>query len=89
MKKFSDEEVESAKTELARVRKEWLCRPGVTAVDIGYKMIGGHLQDELAIRVHIKRKRLLEELSEDEVFPSRLGRFAVDVIEADYGPQSP
>lgn len=88
MKKFSDEEVNSAKTELAKVQKEWSRRPGVTAVDIGYKVTGGQLQDELAIRVHVKRKRSLEELSEDEVFPSRLGRFAVDVIEAEYGPQS-
>jgi hypothetical protein len=89
MKKFSDEEVASATKELAKVRKQWLRRPGVTAVDVGYKMVGGRLQDELAIRVHVKRKRPREELSEDEVFPSHLGRFAVDVIEADYKPQSP
>ena len=89
MKRFSDEEVNSAKSELAKVRKEWSRRPGVTALDIGYKVTGGQLKDELAIRVHVKRKRSLEELSEDEVFPSRLGRFAVDVIEAEYEPQSP
>ena len=89
MKKFSDEEVTSAKNELAKVRKEWLRRPGVTAVDVGYKMVGGQLQDELAIRVHVKRKRSREELNEGEVFPSHLGCFAVDVIEADYKPQSP
>ena len=89
MKKISDEEVTSAKNELAKVRKEWLRRPGVTAVDVGYKMVGGQLRDELAIRVHVKRKRSREELNEGEVFPSHLGRFAVDVIEADYKPQSP
>ncbi len=88
MKKFSDEEVKDAEVELAKVRKDWLLRPGVTAIDVGYKIIGGQMQDELAVRVHVKRKRPSEQLGEGEKFPSQLGRFAVDVIEADYGPQS-
>jgi len=48
MKKFSDEEVKDAEVELAKVRKDWLLRPGVTAVDVGYKIAGGQMQDEVA-----------------------------------------
>ena len=88
MKKFSEEEIESAKAELAKVQKEWITRPGVTAIDIGYRMVDGLMRDELAIRVHVRRKRSREELSENEIFPAQLGDFAVDVIEANYGLQS-
>ena len=87
MKHFSDEEVKAAKAALAKVRENWLRRPGVTAVDVGYRMKGGRMQDELAIRVHVKRKLLPEQLSEEEIFPTSLGLFPVDIIEAEYGPQ--
>ena len=87
MKHFSDEEVKAAKEELAKVRENWLRRPGVTAVDVGYKIKGGRMQDELAIRIHVKRKLSPEQLSEEEIFPNSLGLFAVDIIEAEYGPQ--
>lgn len=81
-------EINAAVDELNKVRKNWLKRPGVTAVDVGYKIKEGRLTDELAIRVHVKRKLPPEALSEYELFPERLGGFSVDVIEVEYGPQA-
>jgi hypothetical protein len=73
--------------ELNRVRKAWLKRPGVTAVDVGYKIKDGKMTDVVAVRVHVKRKLPVEALSETERFPEQLGAVPVDVIEAEYGPQ--
>jgi hypothetical protein len=87
LKQFSDEEVQGAEAELAKVRKEWLRRPGVTAVDVGYKMTDGRMVDVLAIRVFVKRKLRPEQLEEGEMFPPTLGEYAVDVVEAEFGPQ--
>lgn len=84
-KQFSQAEIAEATAELDKVRQNWLNRPGVTAVDVGYKIKDGQLRDELAIRVHVKRKLPPEALQAHEWFPKRLGRFNVDVIEASYG----
>lgn len=73
---------------LHEVRKDWLKRPGVTAVDVGFKMKGGKPTDSLAVRVHVRRKLPAEALPPQEVFPDRLGTYDVDVIEAEYGPQA-
>ena len=88
MKQIPDETLRAAEAELAKVRKNWLRRPGVTAVDVGYKISGGRMLDELAVRVHVKRKLPPEQLSPQEIFPTSLGGFAVDIIEAEYGPQA-
>ena len=81
-------ELNAAIDELDQVREEWLKRPGVTAVDVGFKIKDGVLTDELAIRVHVSRKLPPEALPEHELFPESLGRFSVDVIEATYGLQT-
>ncbi len=81
-------ELNAAIAELDKVRENWLKRPGVTEVDAGYKIKDDKLTDELAIRVHVKRKLPREAISEHELFPEHLGRFSVDVIEAEYGPQT-
>ena len=87
-RQFTEAEVNAATAQLDKVRKEWLKRPGVTAVDVGYKMKARKMLDELAIRVHVKRKLPAEAISEHELFPPELGGFSVDVIEAEYGPQT-
>ena len=89
MKEFPQEEIDAARKELEKVRDEWLRRPGVTAVDIGYRIKDGRLLDELAIRAHVKRKLPLDEIARGDAFPENLGAFPVDVIEAEYGPESP
>jgi hypothetical protein len=86
--------VEDAIAALDKVRREWLRRPGVTAVDVGFKIKGDTLTDEVAIRVHVARKIPVPELAKSEVFnetgktPKRVGGFPVDVIEAKYGPSA-
>jgi hypothetical protein len=84
----TESELAAAIAELDKVRDDWLKRPGVTAVDVGYRMKDGQLTRELAIRVHVRRKLPPEALSEHERFPEYLGRFGVDVVEATYGPQA-
>ena len=83
----SEADIKEAIATLDTVRKEWLSRPGVTGVDVGYKFTDGKRTDQLAIRVHVRRKLPLESLAENAIFPTTLGRFPVDVIEASYSPQ--
>jgi hypothetical protein len=87
-REIPQEEVDAAIAELNNVRADWLKRPGVTAVDVGFKITETEITDELAIRVHVKRKLPREAIPEYELFPEHLGSFSVDVIEADYGPQT-
>ncbi|MDQ4082045.1 MAG: S1 family peptidase [Actinomycetota bacterium] len=90
-KKISESQVEKAIGQLDSVRREWLRRPGVTGVDVGYKIRGDKLTDELAVRVHVERKLPPEALPAYETFTvsgkgEKLGPFPVDVVEAAYGP---
>jgi len=84
--------VDDAIAALDGVRREWLRRPGVTAVDVGYKISGDEITDDVALRVHVARKIPVPELAKSEVFneggttPTEVGGFPVDVIEATYGP---
>jgi len=87
-RKISQKNMEEAVVELDKVREEWMKRPGVTALDVGYEFKGGKMTDQLAIRVHVRRKLPVEALPANEVFPDKLGRFPVDVIEAVYGLES-
>jgi endonuclease G len=88
-KRVTKDELESAIAELNKKRSEWLRRPDVSAVDVGFKIKEKELTDELAIRVHVKRKKPIEALESYELFstsgdPSRAGAFPIDVLEAEY-----
>ena len=85
---ISQSEVDAAIAELDKVREQWLRRPGVTGVDVGFRFKDFVMTDELAIRVRVRKKLPLDLLEEGEAFPERLGRFAVDVIESESGPQT-
>jgi endonuclease G len=93
-KRPRNQEVEGAVAALDQVRREWLRRPGVTAVDVGFKIKDLEVTDTVAVRVHVGRKRPAAELETSEVFnetgktPSKVGGFPVDVIEATYGPSN-
>src|SRR5262249_35587293 len=54
---------------LQRNRRSLLNIPHATAVDIGYKIVGGVFQNELAIRLHLKRK--LPDNVKDTLFKDR------------------
>lgn len=91
-KEVSPQKIEAAVEELNKVRKQWLRSPGVTAIDVGFKIKEKKLTDKLSIRVHVKRKlhdSVVER--EAEAFttsaePQNLGAFPIDVIEAEYTP---
>jgi endonuclease G len=90
-KRIAKDKIEAAVSELDKVRKEWLKRPNVTAVDVGYKIEGNKLTDDLVLRVHVKRKVPVEALQSYELFTERgdrrqQGAFGIDVIEGDYAP---
>lgn len=85
---ITPEEVDKAEQVLESVRKEWLKKPGVTAVDLGFKWKAGEITDTLSIRVHVARKKLKIELNETDLFPESIDGIPVDVIEATYAAQT-
>ncbi len=91
-KKAEKGKVEAAIKELDKVRRQWLHMPGVTAVDVGYKIRNEKLSDEIALRLHVEAKRPPESIPTHERVnvsgktPKKRGAFPVDVIEASYGP---
>lgn len=67
-----------------RWEKTWLAQPGVTGVDVGYRLVAGQPTDVPAIRVYVSSKvsapRGILALKEVEGTP-------VDVIERSFEPQ--
>jgi endonuclease G, mitochondrial len=77
--------------ELLRLnRRALLSRPGVTAVDLGYRMKNHEFLDELALRVHVERKlpsecfndRKYDEIPKEITYKDKT--YKLDVIEARY-----
>jgi uncharacterized protein (DUF952 family) len=68
--------------ELRRVKEQveadLLAQPGVTGVDIGYKEVGGHPTDVIAIRVLVEEKR---DVAPDEAISPEIDGYPTDVIE--------
>lgn len=71
------------------VRDYLLAQENVVAVDFGLPERGGEiLEDQLAVRVHVREKLptpVLESLGIPEV-PGRIGQFETDVLEGTYRP---
>ncbi len=88
MSLISPEEMARAESVLEAVREEWLRRDGVTAVDLGFKWRQGRMTDQLAIRVHVVKKKRTADLPAGELFPREVQGIPVDVIEASYAPQA-
>jgi hypothetical protein len=84
----TDAELEAATAEMNKVRKSWLRRPGVTALDVGFAFKDGVMTNQLAVRVHVSQKLPEEALESYEIFPDDLNGIPVDVIEAEYAPQT-
>lgn len=87
MDNSNDDQMARAENVLKTVRDEWLRRPGVTAVDLGFKWTKGEITDQVAIRVHVSKKRPLPEIAAAEKFPDEIDGISVDVLEAIYGLQ--
>jgi hypothetical protein len=65
-----------------RVEAELLSRPGVTAVDVGYKEVGGQRTGQLAIRVHVAAKT--DNIPADQHVPAEIEGAVTDVLERRY-----
>lgn len=55
--------------------------PGVSAVDIGKKLVKGKATEETAIRVYVEKKRPRKEVPAAEVIPAEIDGVKTDVIE--------
>jgi endonuclease G len=88
MPMISPEELANAEAVMESVREAWLGREGVTAIDLGFKWSRGQMTDQLAVRVHVVKKKREVELSAGELFPEEIQGIPVDVIEASYAPQA-
>ena len=56
-KRPKHQEVTDAIAALDGVRREWLRRPGVTAVDVGFKIKDREVTDTVALRRTVRRTR--------------------------------
>ena len=95
LKRPPKKQVDEAREAVETVRADWMRRPGVTAVDVGFKITDGQPVETVALRVHVERKIPVAELPESEVLndtdkaDEEVGGFPVDVIEGTYGPSAP
>ena len=71
-------DVEKIRRIKEEVEGELLKRPGVTGVDVNYKVVGGHKTDRLAIRIYVKKKR---DVPKREAIPETISGVVTDVIE--------
>jgi endonuclease G len=85
---MNPDELDKAEAVLESVRDDWLARDGVTAVDLGFKWTAGRMSDQLAIRVHVVKKKAKVELTGGQLFPKEIQGIPVDIIEATYAPQA-
>ncbi len=68
-----------------RVEQQYLGQPGVTGIDVGYKVVAGVQTDELAIRVHVAEKKT--KVPAGERVPKEIDGAVTDVLERRYEPQ--
>lgn len=61
-----------------KAEKELLKLSGVTAVDVGYKYIGGKKTDILAILVYVEKKK---DVSNSQMIPGLIDNIPTDIIE--------
>lgn len=59
-------------------------RANFTGADIGYRWTAGKETDEIVVRVHVRNKLPLSELSESEILPKEIDGVPLDVIQGDY-----
>lgn len=65
-----------------RVEQEYLGRPGVTGIDVGYKEVDGVRTDQIAIRVHVEQKK--SKVPAAERVPKEIEGVVTDVLERRY-----
>src|SRR5260370_22290689 len=70
----------------AQAEDDLLKRPGVTAVDVGYKYVDGVKANEIAIRVHVEKKK--KDVPKAELIPKEIDGVKTDVLERTYELQA-
>lgn len=65
-----------------QVEAQFLALPGVTGVDVGFKEVGGHLTDQLSVRVHVAAKR--DDVPDAQRIPLEVDGIPTDVLERNY-----
>ena len=65
-----------------KARARLLSIPGVHAVGIGPKKVGGQPTNEIAIIVYVLEKRSPEEISVEEFIPSNIDGFKTDIVQS-------
>ena len=65
-----------------RVEAEYLARPGVNGIDVGYKVVGGVQTEEVAIRVHVEKKKA--SVPKAQAVPAAIDGVVTDVLERTY-----
>lgn len=61
------------------VENEWLAKPGVTGIDVGFKYVSGRRTDEIAIRVLVAKKD--PSVAQSDKVPPDIAGIKTDVIE--------
>ena len=75
----TDDEALAIKT---RVAPQLLALPGVTAVGLGSKEIGGRPTGELALKVFVTVKRPADQVAAAELIPGEIDSLPTDVIQS-------
>ena len=76
--------LDSAIQAKAGAETDLLKLPGVTAVDVGYKYVNGKRTDQIAVRVHVAKKK--KNVDKKDMIPAEINGVKTDVIEGTYEP---
>jgi hypothetical protein len=79
---LQQDEMDALMKVLKENEKSLRARKGVYKVDVGYRWKDGKMTGEIAIRVHVKKKKPLKELETKDVVPKELAGFPIDVIQS-------
>jgi hypothetical protein len=87
MRPVDKAEQDAALAVLERHRERLLEITGAHYVDVGYKYVDGRPTDQLAIRVHVERKRPEAEVAPEHLAPTEVEGLPVDVLQTNPEPQ--
>src|SRR6516164_820631 len=74
-------DVERIRAVKRRVAARLHAIPGVHAVGVGAKVVGGKKTDEMAITVFVDKKKKPEELAKEDIVPSEIEGIKTDVVQ--------
>src|SRR4051812_8243924 len=65
-----------------RIADEYLRRPGINGIGVGFKEVGGRSTGGLAVRFYVTKKRT--DLPPEEILPAFIEGLPTDVLEATF-----